>query len=475
MQSDTLSDFPDRLSPMLVKELRQGLRAKTFVIVFLSFQALLSLILLSAAVGGSTGDVGPVISGVIFVFFGIAVLIVQPLRGIGSISSEMKSNTLDMMVLTRLSTSRIVQGKWFALVSQSALILATVIPYLIFRYFLGQMNFVGEIVLLLLLFLASMALTAVTVSLSASGSVIIRVIFPLIGVPVLGWIALYSLFASPFRGNSISDSCSLTTPESRIGVLIYVISMCYLGWSMLSMGTSIIAPAAENHATRRRLIVLAASLVVCILMVSLPGFDMDLISVVVAFIATPAIATAVTERSFVAPSVDASFGKWGGLGKFGGLFLRPGWPSGMIFTSLLTLLFSATVFIDWENVLIDDSHQVQVMAVLGALLFPAILVTFFRMDEGSRLSSYILILTGSLVFSLVIYAISGALRESDLMWFFIWNPVTLMYLQEESPKYREAIPHASAAVVIVYSALLLVAAALSMKARARSITTNDTP
>ncbi len=39
--ADRLADFSDRLSPMLVKELRQGLRAKTFVIVFLLLQGLL--------------------------------------------------------------------------------------------------------------------------------------------------------------------------------------------------------------------------------------------------------------------------------------------------------------------------------------------------------------------------------------------------------------------------------------------------
>ena len=31
-----LRDFSDRFSPIVVKELRQGLRAKTFVIVFLA-------------------------------------------------------------------------------------------------------------------------------------------------------------------------------------------------------------------------------------------------------------------------------------------------------------------------------------------------------------------------------------------------------------------------------------------------------
>ena len=131
MSLPATTDFPDRLSPMLVKELRQGLRAKTFVAVFLSLQVLLLLILLTATASTSSANAGSVISVVIFTFFSIAVLVVQPLRGIGAISSEVKGNTIDMMVLTRLSARRIVHGKWFAIVSQSALIFATIVPYLI--------------------------------------------------------------------------------------------------------------------------------------------------------------------------------------------------------------------------------------------------------------------------------------------------------------------------------------------------------
>ncbi|HVJ45896.1 MAG TPA: hypothetical protein VM511_05875 [Luteolibacter sp.] len=468
MSSDTLSDFPDRLSPMLVKELRQGLRAKTFVIVFLSFQALIALILLSASASGTTGNVGTIISNVIFTFFGIAVLIVQPLRGIGAISSEVKGNTLDMMVLTKLSTARIVRGKWFALVSQSALLLATVIPYLIFRYFLGQMNFVGEIVQLLLMFLVSMTITAVTVSLSASGSVILRVIFPLIGVPVFAWMALFVMFSTPFGGNSIAEMCSLSTDESRLFVSVAILAALYLGWSMLSMGTSMIAPAAENHATFRRIVTFAVAVVACIFMLNSSGFDMDYISVVVAFIGAPAFATALTERSFVAPSVDAAFEKWGVLGKLGGIFLRPGWPSGVFFTTLLILLFGLTASVNWMDVSIRDSQQVQVMSVIGMLLFPAVLVTLLRLEESSRVSAYLLILSASLVFSLVIYAISSALNYDDLLWFFVWNPFTFIFLQEETPEFREAIPHASVLVVFLYTTILIVAAAVTMQSRSQA-------
>ena len=155
-----LTDFSDRISPMLVKELRQGMRAKTFIAVFLSLQVFLAVMLFSASAASSSDQIGSVISGIIFTFFAIAVIVVQPMRGTSALSSEVKGNTIDMMVLTRLSAWRIVFGKWVAIVGQSALLFSTIIPYLILRYFFGGMNLFGEMVCMILLFLTSMALTA---------------------------------------------------------------------------------------------------------------------------------------------------------------------------------------------------------------------------------------------------------------------------------------------------------------------------
>jgi len=162
-----LDEFSDRLSPMLVKELRQGLRARTFVILFLAIQALLGVVLLSAVGAAAPERAGQTVSSVIFFFFSMAVLIVQPLRGVGALHQEIKGNTIDLMVLTRLGAWRIVLGKWIAIVSQSALLLAAIAPYLILRYFFGRMNLFAELLLLALVFLGSAAFTAITVGLSA--------------------------------------------------------------------------------------------------------------------------------------------------------------------------------------------------------------------------------------------------------------------------------------------------------------------
>ena len=202
-----IDDFSDKLSPMLVKELRQGLRAKTFVILFLALQGLLTFVLLIAMGASSSADGGGVVSSVIFFFYSLAVLVVQPLRGIGTLHNEIRGSTIDLMVLTRMGTWRIVLGKWVAIVSQSALLLAAIVPYLILRYFFGRMELFAELLLMGLVFLGSAVFTAVTVGLSALPSILVRGLLPLFIAVYLGGLTIAIIFDGELK--RLIDFCTL--------------------------------------------------------------------------------------------------------------------------------------------------------------------------------------------------------------------------------------------------------------------------
>ncbi len=326
-----LTDFPDRLSPMLVKELRQGMRARGFTMLFLIFQGLLAFILLTAGTASTSDNAGSFASGVIFTLFAGAALVIQPMRGVNALSSEITGNTIEMMALTRLSAWRIVFGKWIAIVSQTALILITIIPYLILRYFFGGMILLGEMVFLTLMFLTSMALTAVMVGLSGNSTKILRLL------PVAGFI--FMLQVVPiflFRGgfNNFMDFCTLSTWESRFAVLAYLCFIAYFGWCALSFGTSVIAPVAENHSTARRLVALVLTCVAAGIGLH-PDVDYRIMPVVFGIILAPAVITALTEPNILLPPVCKPFLKRGLPGKLAALFLLPGWPSGIFYTTLL--------------------------------------------------------------------------------------------------------------------------------------------
>jgi hypothetical protein len=442
-------DFPDRLSPMLVKELRQGLRTRAFIGVFLTLQIVLGIILLAAGTTSSSDQAGSTISSIIFIFFSIAVIIIQPLRGMGSLSSEIKGNTIDMMVLTRLSAWRIVAGKWSAIVSQSALILTTIIPYLILRYFFGGMNLVGEVVVLLLLFLTSATLTAITVGLSASPSVILRSILPMLGIPFGAYaILMVMLFSRMGMGGSIFDFCSLESRESQITISLYIVSCLYYGFFLLSIGTSLIAPYADNYSTLRRIIALFVTIIAAILGVIYVD-DIAVMVAIYALIFTPVFTISLNEFGTLVPPVVQKFYRHGTFGKWIGVFLLPGWATGVFFCYLLTLIAGASLFLIPLNYW-DDDVITFAMAFVGSLVFPALLVYFLKMEGPARISNYVLMSCALGIISLTLLAIAESLSNTGFLWLFVWLPPVSMVMLESSGIDDEAVMIATALFNIAY-------------------------
>ena len=135
-----LKDFSEKFSPVLVKELRQGMRAHSFSVLFLIVQIILGLIVFGLALSRDTDGSGETMSRFMIGLYAIAVTIVQPLRGMTALHSEIRGNTIDLLVLTKLSAWRITFGKWCSLFAQSLLLLVTLVPYIIMRYFFGGMQ-----------------------------------------------------------------------------------------------------------------------------------------------------------------------------------------------------------------------------------------------------------------------------------------------------------------------------------------------
>jgi hypothetical protein len=451
MKVEFLTDFPDRLSPMLVKELRQGMRTKAFVGLFLTLQIILGVILLSAGAAASSDEAGEIISSIIFIMFSIAVLIIQPMRGITALSSEVKGNTIDMMVLTRLSAWRIVTGKWASIVSQSALLLVTIIPYLILRYFFGGMNLVGEIVFLAVLFLSSTTLTAVTVGLSASSSVILRTLL-LIALPI----GAFFLLLGGLRRGDIFTYFALDTEQSRIFVSIYLAACAYLGFFMLSIGTSLIAPYAENHSTLRRLISLVVTIIAAVLG-SMSFTDTDALPFFLTFVLLPVFAISLSEFAPLAAPTYRKFAKRGALGQLAGLFLFPGWASGFFFC-LVLIAISAAPFLIHQSSYGYQDYFIYGLACLAGLLFPAVIINVFRINGPQRVSNYVVILIGSIVLSTVLAGITHSLSNENLLWLFCWIPPVLMFLEERGRSSDDKVMYASLVICIIYLGTLLLRA-----------------
>jgi hypothetical protein len=271
-----------------------------------------------------------------------------------------------------------------------------------------------------------MALTAITVGLSGSSSVIVRAILPLFGTPVLFIAIMGLLFGSGSR--ELVEICSLDSSESTINLALYVVAITYLGWSALSLGASLIAPAAENHSTLRRLIALAAMLLMIPVM-RYSTLDPEVLSAFIGLIAAPAILMALTESTLLVPTVCAPFVKRGLPGKLAGIFLYPGLASGVFF---MILLAAIALFAFWIHPTPSYSTEfcVIVLSMLGTLLFPAVLQGFFFKGEGQRVANYMLLLLGSGILTGILAILASAMSNHGFLWVFIWNPMVFMVMTD---------------------------------------------
>jgi len=454
-----LTDFPDKLSPMLVKELRQGMRARGFIMLFLVFQCLLAFILLSAGAAYESENAGAFASGTIFTMFSIAVLVIQPLRGISALSSEITSNTIEMMALTRLSAWRIVFGKWVAIVSQSALIMVTIVPYLILRYFFGGMVLVGELVFLGLIFLTSMALTAVMVGFSGTSARLIRIL-P-VAVIVIAMIWLPSSWTGRLYLGGMSFF-TLSDWESRISILCYLFFIAYLGWCSLSHGTSAIAPISENHSTPRRLVALALAL----LAIATGFFDRVIPeTMIMAFgvILAPALVIALTEPALLMPPACTPFLRRGLPGRTAAHFLLPGWPSGVFFTIVMIVLCLLGVAVSHlmktpSSTVPNVEFATVSLSILGGGLFPALLTVIFCKDESKRFSSFLIFFLGGILLTIAPVILSSMNDSKDILWLFVWNPPVGLALLSQSGTDDSMVFFAMALVdIAILGALLILA------------------
>ena len=148
-----LSDFPDWLSPMLVKELRQGLRTRAFVLSLTALHVAMVLILangLARIVDGLNADsVGTLFWGCVY----LLLLAGISLRAINGLHAERSLRTLELLSAAGVSGTRLAFGKWVALMVQGALMTVSVAPYFVMRYYLGSVDLMLEAKLLFVSFL----------------------------------------------------------------------------------------------------------------------------------------------------------------------------------------------------------------------------------------------------------------------------------------------------------------------------------
>lgn len=353
-------DFPSWLSPMVVKELRQGVQSGTFAWTFIALQVAMFLFLSFAVLMLDELALGAGPNGLDFAFWpmvGLAVLFILPLRGLGAISGEKMGNNLDLVRLTQLSATKIVLGKWLAIVAQGALLVTAILPYVVLRYFFGDVNVIRDLTVIGWLFAGSMVVAAAAIALSTK-SPQVRIASLVLILPSL--VSGIELLDNPGGRGWMGGS-------SWLGLLAV---MALYAFALLEYSASTIAPVAENHAMRKRSIALVIGVVWILAAVFTDPRVTWLMTLPLVLVYA---IEAVLEQPVHLRSQAAAFARFGSLGRLAARVLTPGWTTGLVFV----LVVLALCLLSWGCWLVRspsiDGGQVFALVAFGMLLVAAVL------------------------------------------------------------------------------------------------------
>ena len=166
---DRLEQASDRLSPIVVKEVRQLARGREFLYSF-HFALLVGLIV--AFFGAADALKGEGSSGrwtfaALTVALGLLGFVVVPLGAFHALRNERLEQTLELITLTALSPRRVVIGKLLAQGVKLATLFAGLAPFIAMSFLLGGVDFATILVSLLATFTWSLCASAACLFLSA--------------------------------------------------------------------------------------------------------------------------------------------------------------------------------------------------------------------------------------------------------------------------------------------------------------------
>lgn len=350
------------LSPVLVKEMRQGLKSKAFVGVFLAQHLVLVFGFGIPMVTEDASEVAEV-TGVFFWLTAIVGLVVlTPLSGMNAISQEKREHTLELVLLTRLTAWRVIFGKWSSLVAQTALLASGLLPYLVVRYYLGGVNLVLEALALVALVIGSGVLSSVSVVASTYSFVLARLfVLGLQGSLGLMAIGLVASLARP-GSSPLSGSSSASAGEILSWLFVVFAVLGAVVFFLLQVAATRIAPPAENHAATKRLTGL-----VLILLPALPigpDYREGLVAVLFPILGLMAL-DACAEPLAPAPTTYLPWARMKGVLRPLALLAYPGWPSGLVVAAVFSLALAG-----WQ--MLVGRHDIMDAVVLALAAYATV-------------------------------------------------------------------------------------------------------
>jgi len=135
----------DRFNPILVKEARQALKSRQFVITFMLLLLLAwGWTILGVAIMGPGvwyGNYGPQLFFGYYLILAFPLLVIVPFTAFRSLAIEQEDRTYELLWITTLSPRQIIRGKLVSAVLQMLVYLSAISPCLAFTYLLRGIDF----------------------------------------------------------------------------------------------------------------------------------------------------------------------------------------------------------------------------------------------------------------------------------------------------------------------------------------------
>lgn len=401
--------FLPLVSPMIVKELRQEMRMRSFGVLFLVPQLIMALVILIQATSVNSTDVMGAVNWVFWPTLAIPLLILIPRRGVLSFAKEVEAEALELVLLTNMNAWCIVVGKWLALTLLNLLFLFSMSPYIVLRYFVGDKNPISSVGIIATIWVTSLILTALSVSFSSSTR----------GKRSAGVIVLISIVLFNFVGSFTSPSfwraSALSMSFSDLVVVLFLGGLGIL--LLLEVGVSHIAPVLEMYALRKRslaLLGIAAGFLFILTGFGTSGLVVTLLTICLVPVTISSMYEALHPVVIRFITSKKSMLAW---------LIYPGWPGGVLFSVIVVYLF--TWLLALSGVSAIDSVFNTGTVMLGAVLTPFAIMRLLFYDRLHNMFMYLFLQCLILVSNLVMRV--PVLRDSAIAMLFASLPINALF------------------------------------------------
>lgn len=258
-----LEKVGDSLNPILVKETRQALKSRQFLITF-------SLLLVASfgwSVAGSLMQMpaiyyrpsAPQLLVGYYLILAVPMLFVVPLAAYRSLAAEIDDGTLELLRVTTLTPMQIVVGKLCSALLQMMLYFVTLIPCVAYAYALRGTDLPTLIALLELVLLAAVQMTVFGLflaPLSTGRAGQLTALIALVGALTMAeYVVGIQAIVLILQADPLSPWATIFL---SFGGVALVATNSYL---LMSTAAAVLAPACANRSTKVRVALLVQQLV----------------------------------------------------------------------------------------------------------------------------------------------------------------------------------------------------------------------